>query len=503
MRDAGFDYIPRNPEETTLYHVVAEQLETFLRRQQERDRPVPRFVEEEFRSFLDCGVFARGFVRLKCQSCGHDRLLAFSCKGRIWCPSCGGRRMAETAAHLVDRVFPVVPVRQWVLSLPFALRYQMTYDARLTSTVLNVFIRALFGELRRRASELLNVRGSQCGAVTFVQRFGDALNANPHFHVLAIDGVYAAREDGHPEFHPLPAPEDADVLRLANLVVERVQSLLERQGLAANADGQETDPLSRTDPGMADLVASSVRRRVAVGSNAGRRVVRLGDQIDGDSLDVLQSPLCVMVCGFSVHGNVCVEARDRNRLERLCRYGSRPAVATERLTKLSDGRLLYRLKRPWRDGTSAVIFEPQDFMAKLAVLVPVPRAHLTRYHGVLGPAAAWRSLVVPTEDSNNNDVGLSPVSSTQPTTISSVDAESMPDMPLSSRSRNYTWAELMKRVFLLDVLECERCGGPMKILAAIHSPDVAEKILNCLGLPSRAPPRVPTLSKLTNPNDPF
>jgi hypothetical protein len=80
--------------------------------------------------------------------------------------------MADVAAHLVDRVFPIVPVRQWVLSLPFALRYRMAYDARLTGDVLNVFIRALFGELRRRASELLRVGASQCGAVTFVQRWG-------------------------------------------------------------------------------------------------------------------------------------------------------------------------------------------------------------------------------------------------------------------------------------------------------------------------------------------
>src|SRR5437867_1734592 len=176
-------------EETTLYQVVAEQLETFLLQQQERDHPVPRFVEDEFRSFLDCGILARGFVRLRCQSCGHDRLLAFSCKRRVWCPSCCGRRMSETSAHLVDHVFPLVPVRQWVLSLPFALRYRMTYDARLISDVLNVFIRALFGELRRRARELLSLRTTQCGAVTFVQRFGDALNANPHFHTLAIDGI--------------------------------------------------------------------------------------------------------------------------------------------------------------------------------------------------------------------------------------------------------------------------------------------------------------------------
>src|SRR5207244_8139039 len=81
--------------------------------------------------------------------------------------------------------------------------------------------------------------------------------------------------------------------------------------------------------------------------------------------------------------------------ERLCRYAARPAVATERLSELPDGRLLYRLKRPWRDGTTAVIFEPQDFIAKLAVLVPAPRAHLTRYHGVLGPCAARRPLVIP------------------------------------------------------------------------------------------------------------
>ena len=116
--------------------------------------------------------------------------------------------MADTAAQLVDRVFPIVPVRQWVLSLPFPLRYRLTYDASLVTGVLNVFIRVLFGELRRRAKQALDLRSSQCGAVTFVQRFGDALNANVHFHCLAIDGVSAVGGDGRPEFHQLPAPED-------------------------------------------------------------------------------------------------------------------------------------------------------------------------------------------------------------------------------------------------------------------------------------------------------
>ena len=84
--------------------------------------------------------------------------------------------MAETAAHLVDHVFPEVPVRQWVLSIPFALRYRLAYDSRLMSKVLNVFIRTVFDELRRRAHEMSGLRSSQCGAVTFVQRFNDALN---------------------------------------------------------------------------------------------------------------------------------------------------------------------------------------------------------------------------------------------------------------------------------------------------------------------------------------
>jgi len=132
-------YRPRNPEATLLYQVVAEQLETFFAGQQARDRTVPGFVEREFRDYLTCGVLAaRGFIRVRCGSCGHERLVPFSCRRRGWCPSCGGRRMAETAAHLVDHVFPIVPVRQWVLSIPFALRYRLAYDSGLLSARLSL-----------------------------------------------------------------------------------------------------------------------------------------------------------------------------------------------------------------------------------------------------------------------------------------------------------------------------------------------------------------------------
>ena len=93
--------------------------------------------------------------------------------------------MADTAAHLVDRVFPMVPVRQWVLSLPFKLRYRTAYDSKLMADILNIFIRAVFGGLRRRARESLGLKQSQCGAVTFVQRFGSSANLHVHFHAMA------------------------------------------------------------------------------------------------------------------------------------------------------------------------------------------------------------------------------------------------------------------------------------------------------------------------------
>jgi Putative transposase len=397
--------------------------------------------------------------------------------------------MADTAAHLVDHVLPIVPVRQWVLSTPFALRYKMAYDARLMGDVLNAFVKAVLGHLRRRARNFMGLRDSQSGAVTFIQRFGDALNCNVHFHMLALDGVYTRAGNQSHEFHELPEPEDDEIVEFINVVATRIQSLLDRRGLGA--ESEDEDSLSRDDPGLAAIYASSIRGRIAVGSNMGYRVARLGDQIDGDSIDVLQSPRCATVNGFSVHANVSIPAHDRIRLERLCRYAARPAVATERLSNLPDGRLLYRLKRPWRNGTTAVIFEPQDLLAKLAALVPAPRVHLVRFHGIFGPASAWRPLIIPTTkkiESATPEGNLVP-------SRESVDAVAVECTEQESgvRRHNYSWAQLMKRVFAIDVLQCNLCGGVMRIIAAIHPPDTTRKILECLGLPSRAPPLAPAV----------
>jgi len=193
------------------------------------------------------------------------------------------------------------------------------------------------------------------------------------------------------------------------------------------------------------------------------------------------------------------------RFERLCRYTARPPLATDRLEALPDGRLRYWSKTPWRDGTNHAVFEPLEFIEELYALVPTPRAHTVRYHGILGPAAKWRDLIVP----NNGSTGVS-ATMLDPTcaleTAVSTDslaleaavalAESSPaGPPTVPHPRNYRWSELMKRVWALDVLECPRCLSRMRILAAIHPPDATRKILECLRLPSRAPPVAPVASK--------
>jgi hypothetical protein len=503
-------YAPRRPEESILYGVVAGHLESFLARARDRERIVPRFVEREFRSFLDCGILAHGFLRVRCDRCKTERFVAFSCKGRGFCPSCGGRRMADTAAHLVDRVFPEAPVRQWVLTLPWALRYRMAYDPALTSAVLNELVRAVSASLRRRARRRWRLApGTQlrCGAVTFVQRFGDALNVNVHFHSLALDGVFVLEAgDPHPEgsrprFRALPPPEDREVDLVAARIARRIAVLLKRRGLTDDGDPTEVDPLFVDQPFLAALAGASVRGHIATGRRAGQTVLRFGDRIDPEDMeprteDALPAR-CARVAGLSVHANVAVPARDRRRLERLCRYVARPPLSGERLSRLDDGRLLYRLKKRWSDGTTAMVFEPQELIEKLAALVPPPRLNLVRYHGVLAPAARRRRDVVPPSASdqarrkNCCDSGAgksrnpSSTTCTRPVPSSPIDLDST----ASPRPRRYNWQELMRRVFEIDVLECPKCGGrTMRILAQIHPPETTTAILDWLNLPCRPPP---------------
>ena len=126
-----FSYRRRQPEESILYKTLACHLNTFLANLAEEGQWLPKHVEKELWAYLECGILAYGFVRVQCDDCKNEQLVAFSCKKRGFCPSCGAKRMAETAAHLVENIIPCVQVRQYVLSVPIPLRYWMASDKKL------------------------------------------------------------------------------------------------------------------------------------------------------------------------------------------------------------------------------------------------------------------------------------------------------------------------------------------------------------------------------------
>ena len=268
---------PRGAEGMILHGLVRDHLETFLRDAAERTdgAGVPRFVEKEFREFLTCGVLARGFARVRCGDCAYERLVPFSCKGRGFCGSCGGRRMTEQAAHLVDEVLPRVPVRQWVLSVPHRLRYLLAWNHKLCRAVLAVYVRAVLGLYRRRARRR-GVKGAQGGAVTVIQRFGGGLNLNVHFHTLVLDGVFAGTAGGSLEFHAADPPSDEDVARLLATVRRRVQRLLARRALDGGDASEAPDTLAEESLALAGISSASVQGRVALGPRAGARVLQIG-----------------------------------------------------------------------------------------------------------------------------------------------------------------------------------------------------------------------------------
>lgn len=285
--------------------------------------------------------------------------------------------MADTAADLVDYVLPHVGVRQWVLSLPFTLRYRLAYDRTLLSPVLGAFIRALFLWQRRRIRALYGVAQARCGAVTFVQRFGGAVNLNVHFHCLVVEGGWEVPpQTDRVRFLRLPAPSDADVLEVLTDAAVRIRRQLLRLGVASEGPDPPTDPLARADPVLAELYASSLRSDKATGDDDSRR------QHTGRPPSATDKPTvqgrCAVAFGASLHAGVYVPANDRRRLERLVRYTARPPLATERLERLADGRLRYRLRHPWRDGTTQVVLEPPQLMRRLAALIPPPRQHQVR-----------------------------------------------------------------------------------------------------------------------------
>jgi len=421
-----------------LYQIVEEYYPAFTAHLADQGRELPGYVQREFEDYLKCGRLEHGFLRVRCESCHTEHLVAFSCKRRGFCPSCGARRMAESAALLVDEVLREQPMRQWVLSFSFPLRFLFASRTEIMGRVLGIVYRVVASHLVKKSG--YTKTSAQTGAVTLIQRFGSALNLNVHFHMLFQDGVYIERCNESSRFRWVKAPTSRELTQLVHTIAHRVGRYLERQGLlerdAENSclagDAVDDDPMSQ-------LCGYSITYRIAVGPQAGRKVFTLQtlpacDESFDDEVG--------KVTGFSLHAGVAARANERKKLERLCRYISRPAVSEKRLSLMPNGNVRYQLKTPYRDGTTHVIFSPLDFIARLAALVPKPRVNLTRFHGVFAPNSRHRALMTPAKRGRGNKARLA-------------------DEPPTATERRaaMTWAQRLKRVFNIDIETCRECGG--------------------------------------------
>ncbi|MCO4763548.1 MAG: transposase zinc-binding domain-containing protein, partial [Myxococcales bacterium] len=300
-------YKRRQPELTGLWQTVHRHWSTFEAQARAKGAPPPRFVERAFHKYLRCGILAHGFARVRCTSCGDDRLVAFSCKVRGLCPSCDGRRMVDTAAHLIDHVYPTVPFRQYVVTVPHWLRFKIAWDRKLFSVVHRTMMQALRAWMRARARRC-GIRDAEVGATAHTHRFGDGLRMNPHVHFLYADGVWHQPDDAAPpQFAHLPKPTDADIADLARMLHHKIIAKLMRQG-AIGQDDAAGELFALEQPLLAKCTTASMLDRVAIGERAGQLVWRVRTEPPEQKSS---SHLCATFEGFCVHARTTVPALAR------------------------------------------------------------------------------------------------------------------------------------------------------------------------------------------------
>jgi hypothetical protein len=467
-------YERRRPEKTPLHKIISENLESWLEWRDRGERPVPGYVEEEFRGYLECGLLCFGFARALCTGCRTGFVVAFSCKGRGVCPSCNGRHMAQTAAHLADHVIPPVPVRQWVISVPKRLRGFLADRPAAVRALTKIFL-AEIERLLLAASggipdaDMPRAARPRLGGISFLHRFGSALNRHVHLHACVTDGVFrpAAAEagsDATPAFVPARPITQADLAALT----ERV------------------------------------RRRVI-------RWFRMQRLLD---VDAAAEMLAWENSGFSVDASVRITLVDRDvpsyfrSLEHLLRYCARPPFALERLSVIrgADGRIARiryvlprhkaanwvgpgRGRKSTRPGANGVVeLTPYEFLDRLADLVPPPRKHRHRYHGVFAPNHRLRKGVTALAIGNIGKRGQAATCGHGGDGHAAGGCSDAPQKPRSHDTSRIAWAKLMARVGEEFPLECPGCGGDIRLISFITEPGPIRKILTHLGEPLEPPP---------------
>jgi hypothetical protein len=352
--------------------------------------------------------------------------------------------------------------------------------------------------------------------VTFVQRFDSTLGCFVHFHVLVPDGVFTrADAAGSVVFREGPAPTRADIAAVAARVEKRMRRWLCRRGLL---DEQREEDRSNEALELSPLEACM---QLSLFGSTSLRLAK-----DGAAVPLAASgarfraagkgPWVAEASGFNVHAGIKVRAGDREGLERLCRYCARPPFSLERLSMLADGRVAYLRCMPRRNGATHLVMTPVQCLARIAALIPPPRFPLQRFSGVFAPRSPLRAAVVPsgpvaragvtptlpraktkrktTKTTRRKPDDASPWVSTaegawieRESAAPSGPRTSLGEGVVKAAGTRIEWAQLLRRVYLVDVLACP-CGGRRAIVADISDSEVVVALLAHLGLPTEAPP---------------
>jgi hypothetical protein len=512
------------PEKTLLYKTVQRYFETFVQLFEERSGgTLPKYIRREFEDYLGCGIPAHGFLKITCDVCNDKSVLAFSCKRRGYCPSCGARKMAETGAYLTDWVLPnTVGYRQYVLTVPMPLRHWIARSPKLMTKVYRIFAEEISRWIEKdSAQSSLEKRDITSGSITFIQYFGDGTRFHPHYHLLTSEGGWYESETQAQglEFMRSEPPNPQELCLILEKIQVRIINHLIAIGLVKKdaSDAETSGAIQGVLEGMDDSLKpeeallhamqdQSLNHRFELSNPPGKKVTRVGSEVGlfgaiGDRAKAEESGIrLVKLKGFTLHAQTAIAATPPyeepaepgyGALERLLRYMARPSTSLERLKPASGGDVLIKLKTRWSDGTTHLRFTGVELCERLASLIPRPRAHIIRFAGCFAPRHHLRSQVVALAPEAMKKA-LEP-----PPQPALAPIAALPGSAPPTKKPYYSWAVLMARIFKEDVLLCKKCGGDLKITAAILERDVIVRILTDMNIltsiprfdpPARAPP---------------
>jgi hypothetical protein len=361
-----------------------------------------------------------------------------------------------------------------VLSFPIPLRYWLQTNKKLYAKIHSVVIKEMHRYYINKA-KLAGIEKPYPGSISFTQRAGSALNLNPHMHVLLLDGVYT-EINGVVRFRNIDPITDDEVAWLCENIAKKVLLHLTKEGYL-DKDGEVVqnpmmDELFLDNEAITLASTCSIAGKIAFGVNAGKYVTKIGSGFGYfEEIPLAKGKRCYSVNGFSLHCNTAINTHARDRLEKLIEYIARGPLSNERIEITSDGKVKLKLKSNWSDGTSHLLFTPEEFLEKLAAIIPPPKSHLVRWSGVFAANAPMRKkIVLKPEEKKGFEFGAD-----------------------QKKVKNRSWSLMLARVFKIDVLKCG-CGGELKPLGAVQDPDQVRKYLKHVNIdydpPVRGPPRL-------------